>query len=363
MTSFVRYAPTVETVGDDEAETFAKIGKSFVTEGEAVAAKQGSAKRTSHAKATGLLTGELTVHHALPVELAQGLFATAGRYDALVRFAQGPGEDLPDSTSTHRGMAVKILGVTGEHIAESREHGTQDFLTAPGESFIHSTPKTFLADFRVGVSKAAGLPAAVKKTVSKVSAATNAMLKAVGTESKLLGFFGHPSLHPVGEIYFSQAPMRWGDYIAKVAFVPTQQTIDSIATALIDASEDDDAFRHAMMHYFAHGPASFDVRVQLCTDLETMPVENAAKDWSQDDSAYRTVGTLTLPRQMAYGEERRAYFDERLAFSPAHSLAAHRPLGGIMRARLAVYGHLQDQRQAANRAAPVEPQSASEVPA
>lgn len=42
------------------------------------------------------------------------------------------------------------------------------------------------------------------------------------------------------------------------------------------------------------------------------------------------------------------YFDEVMTFRPAHSLAAHRPLGSVMRARLQVYKALSDFRHREN---------------
>ena len=42
------------------------------------------------------------------------------------------------------------------------------------------------------------------------------------------------------------------------------------------------------------------------------------------------------------------YFDDVMTFRPAHSLAAHRPLGSVMRARLQVYRALSDYRHRAN---------------
>lgn len=362
MTSYVRYRAGVEQVPEDEAETFEGIRKAFVGEGETVAKKSGTFMRTSHAKATGLLTGELTVESGLPEELAQGLFARPGTYEALIRFAQGPGEILDDKISTHRGVGLKILGVGGERIPESRESGTQDWLLAPGPAFIHSTAKTFATDFRMGASKAGGLPDAVKNVVSKVALGTNTVLDAVGAKSKILEFFGHPSQHPLGENYFSQAPFRYGDHIAKLALVPSDGVLATLGDTKIDPDGDPDAFRTAMIDYYSRHDASFDVRIQLCTDLDTMPVENAATEWPQEESPYRTVATLKIPKQTAYSEGRHRFFDEKLAFSPAHSLAAHRPLGGIMRARLAVYAHMQDQRQRNNGVQPVEPRSTSEVP-
>ncbi|MBV9749105.1 MAG: hypothetical protein JO157_09840 [Acetobacteraceae bacterium] len=54
--------------------------------------------------------------------------------------------------------------------------------------------------------------------------------------------------------------------------------------------------------------------------------------------------------------------DDLLSFSPAHSLAAFRPLGSLMRARLRTYGALSNSRHARNGKATVEPRSLDEVP-
>lgn len=314
--------------------------------------------RTSHAKATGYLEGELQVMDGLPPELAQGLASRPGGYRTLVRFAQGPGELLDDSISTHRGMAIKITGVEGARIAEATEQGTQDFvLEALGPSFIHSTPKTFLADIKAGVSKAPSMPDFFKGAVSNISRATEVMIEAVGGQSKLLNFLGHPSLHPLAENYFSQAPMRWGDYVAKVAFVPSDDTLRAIGEAKIDASEDPNAFRHAMQDFFRDNGATFDLMVQLNTNLEEMPIEDASVDWSQDSSPYRAAARLTLPQQEAFTEEKRRQFDEDMAFAPNNSLEAHRPLGGVMRARLQVYPEMSRRRMADNGSQHREPEA------
>ncbi len=362
MTHYVRYRAGVEQIPDGEPETIAKIVRSFKSEVDLVVKKEGHAMRGSHAKATGYAVGELTVESGLPDELAQGLFARAATYEALVRFAQGPGELLDDSVSIHRGMAIRLLGVGGETIPENDQPGIQDFVLAVGPEFIHTNAKTFQLDFSAGVSKAPSLPQGIKGAVSAVARVAEAGLEAVGLSSSLLGFFGHPAKHPLADNYFSQAPMRWGDHIAKIAMVPSDATRAAVGDDTLDTSRPN-VFREAMIDTFrAHG-AAFDLRVQLCTDLDAMPVEDANATWSQDDSPYRTVARLTLPPQGAYGEARRVFFDEGLGFNPAHSLAAHRPLGGIMRARMTTYKQLQDYRRGINGATAQAPRSTSEVPA
>lgn len=350
----ILYSPSVEVLADDEAETFEKIEQGFVKISDAGREKQGHDMRASHAKATGLLTGSLRILDNLPQELAQGIAARPGQFEALVRFAQGPGELLEDRISTHRGMAIKILGVSGPRVSQSLEEATQDFVLEPGPAFIHSTPKTFLADFNAGVSNAPSLPMGVKSAVSNVARATNAL---IGNSGKILGFLGHPSVHPLAENYFSQAPVRWGDHVGKVAMVVSQETLDAIGNSKIDASEDPNAFRHTMVDYFQQHEAVFEFRVQLNTDFEEMPIEDSSVEWSQDFSSYQTVAILILPAQSAYSEERRQLYDERLSFSPANGLEDHRPLGGIMRARLAIYPHMARRRGAAS----FEPQTISDA--
>lgn len=89
------------------------IIQAMTRESQTVAVRDGKTVRASHAKSTGLLKGELRVLDGLPPALAQGLFAKPGTHPVVVRLAQGPGEVLSDSVSTHRGTAIKVFGVDG----------------------------------------------------------------------------------------------------------------------------------------------------------------------------------------------------------------------------------------------------------
>ena len=64
-------------------------------------------------------------------------------------------------------------------------------------------------------------------------------------------------------------------------------------------------------------------------------------------SLFRTVAKLTIPVQTAWDPAKDGYFED-LSFSPAHALVAHRPLGGINRARLLAYTMLAARRLADN---------------
>ena len=190
----------------------------------------------------------------------------------------------------------------------------------------------------------------------------NAVVQALGGDSPTLGFFGHTKRNPLADAYYSQAPLRYGAYVAKMGFFPVSPELLAIADETLDTGADPDAFRTAVVSFMrAHG-AEFELRVQLCTDLEHMPVEDASVAWPEDDSPYVAVARLTLPAQDAHSPARAAYFDDVLTFRPAHTLAAHRPLGSLMRARLTTYQALSAYRHERNGQPEVEPASINDVP-
>ena len=358
----VPYAPDVEQVPADEPETIEKINEMMVGMAQTVRDRHGKAMRATHAKATGLLKGELVVPDGLPGELAQGMFARPGRYDVLVRYSQGPSNPVPDRASGQRGMALKVLGVEGPHVEGSREQTTQDWILAPDPAFINATAKTFLLNFKLGASNTPGLPDEVIIGASYAARGVEAALETVGLEVGTLKLLGREPLHPVSHPYYSQTPSRYGDYMAKVAAFPTPETLAAVGNPHVDTSEDDNAFRDVMVAFFAQHGAAFDLRVQLCTDLETMPIEDASVQWPEQQSPYRTVARLTLPPQDSFSDGRFRYFEQRLAFNPIHALEAHRPLGGVQRARMVAYLQTQHYRQRTEGVSPAEPGSSAEVP-
>ena len=359
----VRFHPDLERVLPDEAAALDELSVIFRRVQEHVLEKSGDAKRGTHSKATALLKGELIVADGLPPELVQGLFARPGSFDTLVRFAQGPSENLSDKASGQRGLSMKVLGVEGPHVAGSRETTTQDWVLAVRDSaFTDGTAQAFLRSFRYTGAKATFVPQAAIIAASRLSRGVEAVLEAAGTGgSAHLRFFGKAPTHPASDAYFSQAPFRYGEYVAQMSAVPTPETVAAIGDPTSD-TRDNDVFRHQMETLFEQGGAEFDIRIQLCTDLERMPVEDASVPWPEELSPHRTVARLRLPAQPVFGEGRRRYMDERLAFNPIHALEVHRPLGSIMRARMRIYLETQDFRQASDGVAPAEPRSCAELP-
>ena len=360
MPNYLLYRDDVETIAPDENETNAKIVE-VMTKGMHLAReKYGRSVRISHAKAHGLLKGTLEIKGNLTLELAQGMFAQPGRYDVLVRMAQQPGELLDDSKlSTDRGISCKVLGVKGPKL-EGHTSDTQDWLFDVGKQFLAGGPKEFLQAFKPNAEIAPKLSDTVKGAVSAVSRATNTVLHAVGANSEKLGFYGHPVVNPLTEAYFSQTAFRYGDYVAKLGLFPDSPGIDALQDQPFDPKTPD-ALRDAMNAYFQTNPAEFDLRVQLNIGLEEMPIENAQAEWEETLSPYQSVGRLTIPPQTAWDPAKDGYFED-LSFSPAHALAAHRPLGGINRSRLVVYTALAQTRLADNGKTAEKPTSLQGVP-
>jgi len=323
--NYLRYTPDIERPAPDEQATIDGIVKGMTQQSETVEKREHHAVRASHAKSSACATGELTIANDLPPELKQGLFATPGTHPIAVRFAQGPGETLGDRVSTHRGMSIKVFDVPGEKLP-GHNADTQDFVLATGTTFPSGTAAGFLRDGTV-IGKSTGLPEGAKSAVSSTMRNLNRVLHAFGTESALADFFGHPYSHPLADSYFSQAPIRYGDYVAKLAAVPSTVGQRSLSEWHLDPHVDEDGFRHAAIDFFREHDVMFELKVQLWADAERQPIEDASIDWPVSISPYRTVATIRLPRQDAYGTERVRYFDERMTFRPAHSLSVHRPLG------------------------------------
>ena len=357
----LRYAPDVEMVDPDEQKTIDGIVEGMTSQSEVVEKREGHAVRASHAKSSACAVGELVVAPGLPPELAQGLFARPGIYPVAVRFAQGPGETLGDRVSTHRGMSIKVFGVEGERLP-GHDAPTQDFVLATGTTFPSGTAKGFLRDGTV-ISGSAAAPELLKSAVSSTARNFNRALHAFGASSDLLDFFGHPFSHPLADGYFSQAPMRWGDHVAKVGAIPASPEQAALAGWRLDPHQDEDGFRHAAVAFLRDHDVVYELRAQLWADAERQPIEDASVDWPTDVSPYRTVATIRLPRQDAYSPERARFFDDVMTFRPAHALQAHRPLGSAMRARLQVYQALSAFRHRENGVPERNVATIGEVPA
>lgn len=356
------YQPSYESLEDDEGETQQQLVEALLKISETVHRDEGHAFRSVHAKSHGLLQGTLTVQPGLPPELAQGLCAQPGTYAAVMRLSSTPGDLLDDSVSTPRGMAVKVVGVPGERLPGSEDDGTQDLLMVNGPVFSAPTAAKFLKTLKLLAATTDKAPNA-KKVLSAALRGLESLIEKAGGESgtlKALG--GHPATHILGETFFTQVPMLWGPYMAKLSLAPVSPELQALSGQPIELKGLPDALRGVVREHFGRHGGTWALRVQLCTDLEAMPIEDATVEWPESRSPWHTVALLEVPPQNSWSGPRSEAIDDGMSFSPWHGLAAHRPIGSIMRVRKASYEAAAQFRARLNGVSVAEPKGVEGLP-
>ncbi len=358
----LRYDPSMERPEKDEGETDNALVESMLKVNAKTFEDSGHGLRSVHAKSHGLLRGEMRVLDGLPAVLAQGAFARPGTYPVVIRLSTTPGDILDDSVSTPRGMALKIVGVEGARLLGTEGDVTRDFVMVNGPAFNAPTAKKFLGNLKLLVAttdKAEG----AKKVASAVLRGAEAVVEAFGHKSPTLtSLGGQRETHILGETFYSQAPLLYGPYIAKVSAAPVSPDLTALTNAPLNVNGKPNGIREAVVGFFRQNGGEWELHVQLCTDLDTMPIEDASVAWPEDKSPYVAVARISVPPQEAWSEARSAAVDDGLAFSPWHGLAAHRPLGSIMRARKTTYARSAQFRAERNGRTIQEPRTGGDLP-
>lgn len=308
----------------------------------------GPMRRDTHAKMYGVVKAEFIVEPHLPAELAVGIFRQAHTYQAWIRFSNQDTGNKPDIEQDIRGMAIKLMGVRNKKLIDS------DYATAPEQpnqphyclthDFVLINPPMFIA---------------------RNPAQFNGMLKAMAGSlwHKLIFFCSHPRLvwnlfhsmvriaNPLQTRYHSTVPYMLGRRAVKYATIPIVTAPD-----LLPLEAEDNYLRTVMQAQLKRGDAYFDFCIQVQTTEEDMPIENPQVTWSEKEAPFQKVATIRILKQ-DFDNPAHDRFGENLSFNPWRALPEHRPLGGINRARRAVYQALSQFRHEANQQEPQEPDS------
>ena len=145
---FIPYTPDVEVPDpqfDQNLQTV--IGKSERYIAESVTAEgTGRAVRDAHAKGYGLVRGQVEILGGLPAEYAQGIYATPGKHDALIRFSNGSphaGADARIGAAT--GLSLKMFDIDGPTLLEDEpDTRTFDYANINGPIFFCNTVEHYL---------------------------------------------------------------------------------------------------------------------------------------------------------------------------------------------------------------------------
>lgn len=359
------YDPGVEHPERDETASSAAIVGIMRNILETTWNDYGHSVRSVHAKSHGLLEGKLRVLD-LPSTLAQGVFARAATYPVVMRISTNPGDILDDTVSSPRGLAMKMIGVEGERLPGSEGDTTQDFVLVNGPAFSAPDLRSFKKSLRL-LAATTNTGQAWKKLLSMALRKAVAVLQKVGSDSsglKALG--GQPLTHPLGETFYTQTPFRYGEYVAKLSMVPVAPGLTALRDLPVDLAGKPNGLRGGVINHFSENGGEWELRVQLRTDPDSMPIEDPSVAWPEDRSPYVAVARITVPPQPAWSEARARQVDDGLSFSPWHGLLAHQPLGSINRARREAYAMSAAFRAGHNRCPIYEPRAGiglSEQPA
>jgi hypothetical protein len=367
---FVRYTPDAEA--DDprfgeNLQTVLQEVEQFVT-GSVTGERAGRAVRSAHAKGYALVKGEVEIVDGLPAPYAQGIYATPGRHGALIRFSNGSGHLGTDvQLGGVVGLSLKIFDIDGPTLLEDEPDArTFDYACINAPIFFCNTVEhyTFIQDL------VAKTPSYVAKGKEGFHQLLHDYVTGKGTlEPKdwaweelraIITVFQRPWVNLLLSSYWTMGSVRHGEYMAKVRMAPSPDFAAQVVRRSVDPASAAEVFRPALVAELQERPYEFDIQVQLCTDLEKMPVEDLTVEWPEELSAPVTVAKLRVPQQDASGEDNLRKLDA-LSFNPWRVTAEHRPLGNLMRVRKEAYRHSSILRHRLNKQERREPRSADEV--
>ena len=327
--------------------------------------------RAQHAKGHACVTATFKVADDLPPDMRVGIFANPGReYEAWIRYSNASavsGADTPlvKGARAHggRGMAVKIMGVSGLPLLPDDEPGTQDFLLVNHPVFPFPDTEVYNAITEVLAANdgdappfftgrldkdATGAPN-LAGPLSRQTLRTRHIIQRIQSLTFTPGppakppadpsAYQAPPASPVDNEYFGAAPFLFGDGAAMRFSAKPRSPVAGDGRNLTD----DDYLRAALRARLASGAQDvifdFQVQVRKASELAATigtEIEDACVDWDPTVHPFKTMAIITIPPQEFDTAERRAAC-ENLFFTPWHGIAEHRPLGGINRLRRAVY--------------------------
>ncbi len=293
----------------------------------------GHAFRDAHRKAHGCVAAKFNVLGGLPPALAQGVFAQAHSFDAVIRYSNGSGQSNDDSKGDGRGMAIKLLGVTGPKLlSDEASANTQDFIMINHPVFFVRNAADYV-DFQ-------------RSTSAGVASAAGWLLRHAFHETAIaVAIQGKKVSNPLSVQYWSMTPYKLGDQQIKFSAKPCA------GGSFPGTSKSADLLRENLTSTLASQAACFDFMVQTRKVPAQMPIEDPTIEWKESASPFVPVARIQIPvQQPEQGEA-----CEIRSYTPWHSLPEHRPLGGISRVRKAVYLEISTLRHRLNDQPRIEP--------
>ena len=300
-----------------------RLREMFVEMGQKTRIERGQqpAERSVFRKQHGIAYGHFVIDEDIPPEFKIGIFA-GDTYECTVRFSSDTAPDGPDLHST-LGVGLKLFGVDGPKLLG--EGSTADFIFQNIDRFFARDARQMCSFTTAGV----------------VDKDYNSYIRKHPELAAILQAMMREEASCLSASYWAILPFKLGEnQIVKYRLVP-------------EDAEKGAPFDH--MNYLALDleqrlrtrPVTFRFEIQVRTDPDSMPLDDAQAVWSTDESPYRCVARLHLPQQdiCAIGQEA---FGTNLSFNIWRTLAEHEPLGTIAAVRKTVYEASAATRHQAN---------------
>jgi hypothetical protein len=362
---YVAYKPDLEQLLPDEDKLIDEIVQALRRNNEWAFKRYQHAVRDAHAKSHGFLKGHLTVYPDLPIHLRQGLFALPETYPVIARLSSTHPAIRSDQVRGIRAIAIKVLGVKnlGRRALPDDNGTNQDFVLVNHAEFPYADARDYLHKGMPAALVLARAPESAIMVLTEVLGRVVPVLSRVGVPvPAALGLFATPNTHILGQTFHSSAPLRYGDFVAKVRVAPLSASVKGLERQPVPCNAGFDAHGEMVAEYFRCNSSEYEVQVQLCTDLKTMPIENASVAWSDVASPPKGVAKITFPIQQTDTPERRVFADDVLAFNSWNGLDAHRPLGSINRLKKQTYDASSKFRHHMNNVPLKEPAEVTDLP-
>lgn len=288
--------------------------------------QSGTTKRMFHPKMHGLVRAEFVVEKNIPEHLKVGLFTESKTYSAWVRLSNAKRHPQADKKKDMRGMAIKLVGVPGKKLLQDEQDAvTQDFLLVTAETLQTRSVK----DFQKSIYALTG-------GFFKLLWYAITHLRVIRLSMKQISRCGNL----FEKKYFSMTPYKYGDNNAvKYAAFP-QMKINT----QVPKKGSDNYLRELLIQDLSNEDIYYDFLVQKQLDPNVNPIEDPTVPW---DSSFIKVATIKILKQSFDSDAQRKY-GENLSFNPWHCVEAHRPLGGVNRARKVVYETISKFRRERN---------------
>ncbi len=326
--------PNEELIADHIAQVIEKSIREQYTAGNAL--------RDAHPKAHGCVRADFHVSKNIPAQFAKGMFIPDRSYQAWIRFSNASNDaSNADIKKDARGIAIKILSVSGQKILESEKQATtQDFIMINHPVFFANDAKRYLS-FMYDVNS----HNVVRKLHIPFALGFKGTMNALGARNSQIA-------NPLYARYWSMVPYQLGLGNDRQA-VKYSVRACSMQPNNLPKNPSHDFLREALKKTLQSTDACMEFLIQPRTSNQ-MLVEDSMTEWDEKAAPFYQVATIHIPKQ-DFDTPEQNKFCENLSFTPWHALSEHRPLGAVNRMRKVIYENISRVRHDMNSALRQEP--------